>query len=93
MSFTLRSILWKLWRFEQRFLAFRSSLVGAAAYYMAHSIHTASGTVSHECQDITDASSVSGTSGYDASRTEPVVRLVLECCAQPLTHHLTVFRK
>lgn len=78
---------------DEQFLAFKSSLVGAVACYMARSIHTASGTVSQECQDIIDASPASGDSGYDASWIEPVVRLVLECCAQPLTHHLTVFRK
>ena len=52
---------------DELFLAFRSSLVGAVAYYMARSIHAVTGTVSHECQDIIDASPASGASGYDAS--------------------------
>lgn len=65
----------------KRFLAFKSSLVRAVACYiaycMARSIHTASGTVSHECQDIIEPSPVLGASGYDASQIKPVVRLVL----------------
>ncbi|OCK74663.1 hypothetical protein K432DRAFT_310291 [Lepidopterella palustris CBS 459.81] len=68
---------------DERFIAERPSLTAAAAYYLARQMLNLGIWSPNFIQ----------TSGYKYEQLYPIMNLMMECCKNPYSHYLAVFKK